>query len=131
MFSWQLFYQKEIEKFCSWTTETTSLSAHLLVTIQSTQSLSYTLFNLISIVFSTKPFLRDFFLKQNFNPLSANLTKWSNTLKQFADKLFEGVWPFCEIGAYRVKCGGETTQYRPSKTGFARIVCSSSIIISF
>ena len=27
-----------------------------------------------------------------FNPLSANPTKWSNTLKQF-----------CEIGAYRVK----------------------------
>ena len=23
------------------------------------------------------------------NPLSANFTKWSNTLKQFADELFE------------------------------------------
>ena len=26
-----------------------------------------------------------------FNPLSANPTKWSNTLKQFADELFECV----------------------------------------
>ena len=25
------------------------------------------------------------------NPLSANFTKWSNTLKQIADELFEGV----------------------------------------
>ena len=36
----------------------------------------------------------------SFNPLSANLTKWTNTLKQFvgnADELFECVWPFCEI----------------------------------
>ena len=37
------------------------------------------------------------------NPLSANPTKWTNTLKQFVsnlqfpDKLFEYVWPFCDI----------------------------------
>ena len=23
--------------------------------------------------------------------------------RQFADELFESVWPFCKIGAYRVK----------------------------
>ena len=40
---------------------------------------------------------------KNLNSLSANPTKWSNTLKQFADKLFECVWPFCKIGAQRVK----------------------------
>ena len=28
------------------------------------------------------------------NPLSANPTKWSNTLKPIADELFECVWPF-------------------------------------
>ena len=38
-----------------------------------------------------------------FNPLSANPTKWPNTLKQFGDELFECVWPFCEISAKRVK----------------------------
>ena len=36
------------------------------------------------------------------NPLRANLTKCSNTLKQIrrqiADGLFELVWPFCGIG---------------------------------
>ena len=32
------------------------------------------------------------------NPLSANPTTWSNTLKQIADELFECLWPFCEIG---------------------------------
>ena len=40
------------------------------------------------------------------NPLSANPTEWSNTLKQFvgiADELFKCVWPFCGIGALRVK----------------------------
>ena len=37
------------------------------------------------------------------NTLSAKPTKWSNTLKQFADELFECVRPFCEIGTYRVK----------------------------
>ena len=39
----------------------------------------------------------------DLNPLSANLTKWSNTHKQFVgklpDELFECVWPFCGIGA--------------------------------
>ena len=30
----------------------------------------------------------------DFNPLSANLTKWSNTLKQFVD-----AWPLCRVGA--------------------------------
>ena len=48
----------------------------------------------------------------NINPLSANPTKWSNTLNQFADEytlntladeLFECVWPICEIGSWRVK----------------------------
>ena len=32
------------------------------------------------------------------NPLRANITKWSNTLKQFVGKLLECVWPFCGIG---------------------------------
>ena len=34
------------------------------------------------------------------NPLRANHTKWSNTLKhaQIADELFECVWPFCGVG---------------------------------
>ena len=34
----------------------------------------------------------------NFNPLSAISTEWSNTLKQFADELFECIWPFCGVG---------------------------------
>ena len=34
----------------------------------------------------------------NSNPLSAISTEWSNTLKQFADELFECVWPFCGVG---------------------------------
>ena len=37
-----------------------------------------------------------------FNPLSANPTKWWNTLKQIVavvNKLFECVWPFCVDGA--------------------------------
>ena len=33
------------------------------------------------------------------NPVSGNPTKWSNTLKQIADELFDCVRPFCEIGA--------------------------------
>ena len=39
------------------------------------------------------------------NPLSANVTKWSNTLKNLsavADELFECVWSFCGVGALRV-----------------------------
>ena len=36
-----------------------------------------------------------------FNPLIANPTKWTNTLKQFVDELFECVRPFCGIGAQR------------------------------
>ena len=36
-------------------------------------------------------------LLENINPLSANPTKWPNTLKQFvgkiADELFECAWP--------------------------------------
>ena len=35
----------------------------------------------------------------HFNPLGANPTKWSNTLKQFVGNLLGCVWPFCEIGA--------------------------------
>ena len=38
----------------------------------------------------------------SINPLSANPTKWSNTLKQFVDELFECVRPFCGVGAQRV-----------------------------
>ena len=38
----------------------------------------------------------------HINPLRANPTKWSNTLKQFVgnfgDELFEFVRPCCEIG---------------------------------
>ena len=41
----------------------------------------------------------------SINPLSANPTNWSNTLKQFvkqnADELFDCVWPFCEVGALK------------------------------
>ena len=40
-----------------------------------------------------------------FNPLSANPTKWSNTLKQLtakADELFECVWPFYGVGAWKL-----------------------------
>ena len=39
---------------------------------------------------------------RNFNPLSANITKWSNTLRQFIGKLPTNclsVWPFCVIDA--------------------------------
>ena len=42
----------------------------------------------------------------NINPLSANITKWSNSLKQFVGKLPTNclsVWPFCGIGSERVK----------------------------
>ena len=42
-----------------------------------------------------------------FNPLSPNPTKWSKTLILFvgnrSDELFECVWPFCGVGAYRVR----------------------------
>ena len=38
------------------------------------------------------------------NPLSANFTKWANTL--FADELFECVWPFCGIGAKKINILG-------------------------
>ena len=38
---------------------------------------------------------------QGLNPLSANPTKWSNTLEQFAGKSRQIVcaWPLCEVGA--------------------------------
>ena len=42
----------------------------------------------------------------SFNPLSANFTKLSNTQtirRQITNELFECVWPFCGIGAQRVK----------------------------
>ena len=39
--------------------------------------------------------------KSYFNPLSANPTKWPNTQtkihEQIVDKLFEHVWPLCEV----------------------------------
>ena len=44
--------------------------------------------------------------KPIFNPLNANPTKCqthSNNPSAFADELFECVWPFCGIGAWRVK----------------------------
>ena len=46
------------------------------------------------------------FIASSVNRLSANFTKWSNTQtirRLFADELFECVWPFCGICAYRVK----------------------------
>ena len=42
----------------------------------------------------------------SFNPLSANPTKGqthSNNLSTTADELFECVWPFCAVSAWRVK----------------------------
>ena len=36
------------------------------------------------------------------NPLNANTTNWPNTQtirRQFADELFECVWPFCDVDA--------------------------------
>ena len=44
----------------------------------------------------------EYFFNLIFNSLNANPTKWSNTetiRRQFADELFECVWPFSEIGA--------------------------------
>ena len=43
-------------------------------------------------------------LIESFDSLSANPTKWSNTLNSstVVDKLFECVWPFCRVGAWRV-----------------------------
>ena len=66
---------------------------------------------------STPPFLFTFPLKFKFkkcksplivirvcfSPLSVNPTKWSNTLKQFASYCWRVVWPFCGVGAERVK----------------------------
>ena len=45
-------------------------------------------------------------INASINNLSVNFTKWSNTsnnLSAIADKLFEYVWPFCGVGALRVK----------------------------
>ena len=52
---------------------------------------------------SIESFIVDIWLSRKYisvgvifiNPLSANPTKWSNTLKQ----LFERVWPFCRLVA--------------------------------
>ena len=44
-------------------------------------------------------------LTSTFNPLTANLTKWANTLKQvvgYYHKLFEPVWPSCGVESSRV-----------------------------
>ena len=42
--------------------------------------------------------------KKLFNPLSANPTKWPNTQtkihEQIVDKLFEHVWPLCEVAIW-------------------------------
>ena len=45
---------------------------------------------------------KKFLYKIDLNPLSANPTKWSNTLNNssaVADELFECVWPFCGVDA--------------------------------
>ena len=63
----------------------------------------------ISSIPSYKPiplFLKQFFPSCPINPLSANPTKWSNTLF-----LFECVWPFCGISAWRVKPVWELPTY--------------------
>ena len=43
------------------------------------------------------------FLRGELNPLSANFTKMAKQTqtirRQFADELFQCVWPFCGIGA--------------------------------
>ena len=47
-----------------------------------------------------------FLVLSMFNPLSTNLTSWSNILKELsakAVKLFECVKPFSEVGPERVK----------------------------
>ena len=45
--------------------------------------------------------VHEIFIVSGFNPLSANPTKWSNTLRQFVDccELFECVGPFRGVGA--------------------------------
>ena len=58
----------------------------------------------------TKTLRLKFVLKINiFNPLSTNPTKWSNTL--FANKLFECVRPFCDIGTYKIKAHAQAEKY--------------------
>ena len=58
---------------------------------------------LSSLVSSTQSICRGDDFQICLNPLNANFTKWSNTLKQFVEELFECTWPFCEISAERVK----------------------------
>ena len=38
-----------------------------------------------------------------YTPTSQNGQKHSNNSSAVADKFFECVWPFCGVGAYRVK----------------------------
>ena len=48
----------------------------------------------------------EMFLSYYFNPLSANPTKWSNTLKQFVGKTQTNclnVLTFCRVAVQRVK----------------------------
>ena len=57
-------------------------------------------------------------VKLSLNPFSANFTKWSDTLKQFVGSLTTNrlsVWPFCGIGAERVKqnCLMKNKEIRP------------------
>ena len=58
---------------------------------------------LIFLVASWKSWSLPSIIPEKLNPLSANPTKWSNTLKQFVGNLtancFECVRPFCDIGA--------------------------------
>ena len=52
------------------------------------------------------------------NPLSANPTKWSNTLKQFVGccrQIVWVVWPVCGVGASRIKKGINTLKYENVK----------------
>ena len=65
---------------------------------------------IVSVYFVTSnecSFLWNKSFPEIFNPLIPKPTKWSNTLKQFvgnrSEELFECVWPFCGVGAYRVR----------------------------
>ena len=75
-------------------------------------------------VFMTAPAFVKVFLVHLLNPLSANTTKCPNTFKQFR-QLFECVWPFCGVGAYKGKLSSPV-KYLSSKNvkGFYLLQCS-------
>ena len=61
---------------------------------------------LISFPYSSRSYIHEYLRVSFLNTLSANPTKWSNTLKQFLGKsrqFFYCVWQFREVGAWRVK----------------------------